>query len=67
MRTVPMPDGVDDVPDEGQEGTAIIDWKEAPHEVLDAVDVLLKPHDLEVVQYFTDSDCYWFRIERINP
>ncbi len=66
MRTIPMPDG--GIPDDGQEGTAIVDWKESPSDVLDAIDILLKPHDLEIVQYETDSDCYWFRIDpRINP
>jgi hypothetical protein len=60
MRTVPMPEG--GMPDEGQEGTAIVDWKESPHTVLDIVDDLLKPLGLEIIQYDTDTDCYWFRI-----
>lgn len=41
-----------------------VDWKAAPHDVLEALDGLLSPHGLEVVNYDTGGDEYAFKVER---
>ena len=58
MRTEPVIDAIDD------ETVQIVDWKESPASVLEAVDFLLKRHGLEVVQLETGDDSYTFRIEK---
>lgn len=39
------------------------DWRENPHDVLEHVDVLLKPHGLEIVILMQGDDSYYWRIE----
>lgn len=40
-----------------------VDWKAAPHEVLEAVDRLLAEEGLEIVMLDTGSDQYEFVVE----
>ncbi len=42
---------------------ASVDWKAAPHVVLEAVDRLLAEEGLEVVMLDTGSDAYEFTVE----
>lgn len=48
---------------EADEEIASVDWKAAPHVVLEAVDRLLAEEGLEVVMLDTGSDQYEFILE----
>ena len=66
MRTLPH-SAMEAVRDEDGDLDATVrtlDWKAGAGDVLEAVDSLLAPLGLEVVQYDTQSDTYVFRIEK---
>jgi len=48
---------------EADEEIASVDWRAAPHEVLEAVDRLLAEEQLEIVMLDTGSDQYEFIVE----
>lgn len=48
---------------EADDEIASVDWKAAPHVVLEAVDRLLAEEGLEVVMLDTGSDAYEFTLE----
>jgi hypothetical protein len=43
---------------------AFFDWKDTIGQSLDALDDLLKPHGLEIVNYDGGSDDYMIRVEK---
>jgi hypothetical protein len=57
MRSRPYDPAQDDM-------TVGVDWKDPPHEVLEAVDNELAEHGLEVVMLEGGDDQYRFRVER---
>jgi len=59
MRHEPLPDI-----SEGDPAVGYADWKERPTTVLEAVDRLLDPFGLEVVEFDTGGDWHEFRIEK---
>jgi len=63
MRNLEWP-AVESIKESDSDTVQLLDWKDNPETVLEAVDHLLKAHGLEVVQYETRADDYKFKIEK---
>ena len=63
MRNEPAPKDYYEA--DGYPGVQMVDWKDNPADTLEALDVLLKPHGLEVVLLDVGDDAYHFKIEKI--
>jgi hypothetical protein len=58
MRTEPAPEDLE------ADGIQQVDYRGAPHEVLEAIDGQLTPYGLEVVMLDTGDDSYAWKIAR---
>lgn len=65
MRIIPMPADDDEFNDDDP-AVRLLDWKDTPETVIEAIDDLLKPFGLEVVQFDTKADYHLLKIEKLG-